>query len=115
DNGHKAKITVSGDQVTAKYLDEYRCDFRDGSGGFAVTYDDFTGTLSGNTIVGKTTFCSWGAGNPFGVGLEQTDFQVTISDDDLELDGTWHDMLNDSDQPMTRSEERRVGKECRDW
>ncbi len=90
DNGRAVTISQKGDALLALYKKPYVCDYRDGTGRKAQTFLDFRGTLDLNSIAGKTIVCSFGAGNPGGVGLTLTDIQLTASADDKTLKGVWY-------------------------
>jgi hypothetical protein len=79
DNGRAVCITQTGTSVSARYLEPYVCDHRDGTGQTSETDFDFDATLADRTLTGQTTVCKFGAGNPAGVGLGQADMTLTVS------------------------------------
>ncbi len=101
DNGRLVCITQSGNSVSARYIEPYVCEFRDGSGGSDQTEFDFDATLSGRTLTGETSVCSFGAGNPLGVGLSRADMTLTVSADGKTLDGTFFNKFDQQDEPIT--------------
>lgn len=101
DGGREVRITQSGNQVTALYVQPYVCDHRDGTGQTDQTDLDFDATLSGDQLTGQTSVCSYGKDNPGGVGIRPADMKLTANEDDTELTGAWHDNRSDSDTPIT--------------
>jgi len=101
DNGHLVCITQSGNAVSARYIDPYVCEFRDGTGGNDQTDFDFDATLSDRTLTGETTVCSFGADNPLGVGLGRTPMTLTVSADGKTLAGTYFNAFDQIDVPLT--------------
>lgn len=109
DNGHLVCITQSGAAVSARYLEPYICDHRDGTGETSQTDFDFDATLSDRTLTGETTVCNFGAGNPLGVGLDRAPLTLTLSADGQELSGSFFNALDETDVPITIT---RVSEQC---
>jgi hypothetical protein len=101
DSGRLVCITQSGSSVSARYIDPYVCDFRDGTGGSAQTDFDFDATLADHTLSGETTVCNFGAGNPLGVGLGRAALTLTVSADGKTVSGSFFNQLNQTDVPIT--------------
>ena len=85
DNGKEIRLTQSGNSVTALYVEPYVCDHNDGTGQTSQTDLDFNATLNGNTLTGETSVCTWGQGNPLGVGIRPARITLTVSADGLTL------------------------------
>lgn len=100
DSGREVCITQVGSAVYASYLEPYVCDHRDGTGQTSSTDYDFSGTLTGSTIVGEITVCNYGEGNPLGVGIAVTAFNLVVSADGQALSGTWIDELEGQNVPL---------------
>jgi hypothetical protein len=101
DNGRLVCITQSGSSVSARYIDPYVCEFRDGTGGSDQTDFDFDATLSGRTLTGETTVCKFGADNPNGVGLARAAMTLSVSADGKTLEGTYFNATDQQDEPIT--------------
>jgi hypothetical protein len=100
DNGRQVRITHSGASVEALYLLPYICEFRDGSGGSEQTDFDFQAALTDHRLTGQTTICSYGQGNPQGVGLKLAQMQLTVAQDAKSISGTWHNTFTNTDQAI---------------
>lgn len=101
DGNNPVVISQHGDSIVAHYVNPYVCDFRDGTGRMASTTLDFDGVIDFDTISGKTSVCSYGRGNPLGVGLKLTTITLTISTDDRTLRGTWYNANTKSKESVT--------------
>ena len=100
DGSHQTRITQNGDSVVARYIKPWVCDFRDGTGRTATSTLDFHGTLDFNTIIGETSICSYGKGNPSGVGIKLTPVKLSISTDDKTIKGTWYNASTHANEPI---------------
>jgi len=109
DNGRAVCITQTGTSVSARYLEPYVCDHRDGTGQTSETDFDFDATLADRTLTGQTTVCKFGAGNPAGVGLGQADMTLTVSADGNTLSGTYFNATDQTDVPFSLT---RVANTC---
>lgn len=101
DSGRAVCITQTGTSVSARYIEPYICDHRDGTGQTSQTDFDFDATLAGRTLTGQTTVCNFGAGNPLGVGLGQTDMTLDVSADGNTLSGTYFNESDQTDVPFS--------------
>jgi hypothetical protein len=109
DNGNEVCITQSGLSVQARYVQPHICDHRDGTGQTSQTDFDFDATLSGRTLDGETSICSYGAGNPQGVGIHRATVTLSVSADGNTLSGTFYNSLEQRDDPVTLT---RVSTTC---
>jgi hypothetical protein len=101
DGSNPIHITQSGDTLTGTYDTPYVCRYRDGTGRTAKTLFDFKGTLDGSAIVGQTTVCHYGAGNPQRVGLHLASMKLKVSADGKTIKGTWFSVSANRNEPMT--------------
>jgi hypothetical protein len=109
DNGRAVCITQSGASVSARFLEPYICDHRDGTGQTSQTDVDFDATLAGARLTGQTTVCNFGAGNPLGVGVDQADMVLDVSADRNTLSGTYFNESDQTDDPISLT---RVANTC---
>ena len=113
DNERVIRITQTGTQVIANYVETYVCDHNDGPvppgeapDGTAETSDtdlDFHATLDGNQLTGETNVCNWETGeavHELGAGLMLAPIELTVSADGSELIGTWYNEHDDTDEPI---------------
>jgi hypothetical protein len=101
DGSNPIHITQSGDTLTGTYDTPYVCRYRDGTGRTARTRFDFKATVDGRAIVGQTTVCHYGAGNPQRMGLHLAAMKLKVSANGKTMKGTWFSVSANRNEPMT--------------
>lgn len=101
DNGRLVCLAQSGTSVTGTYLEPYICDHRDGTGQTSQTDFDFSGVLADRALTGEITVCSFGKGNPLGVGLQRAQLMLLVSADGNTLSGTFFNQVDQQNDPVT--------------
>lgn len=114
DGGRVIRITHTGNEVVANYVETYICDHTDGPVPPGETHDgvgetsetnlDFHATLDGDQLTGETNVCNWesgGATHELGAGLMLASVELTINDDGTELTGFWFNEHDETEEPIT--------------
>lgn len=101
DGERVVQVNHSGASVIGMYLEPHTCDHRDGTS--SETSLDFDTVLNGDRLTGDLSACYWNTADPSSSGFRLVPLDLTVSDDQNALEGTWFNDVDNQDIPITIS------------